>query len=79
MSNHDHAIIAALDALEAKLPKMAEEHPEDGDLLEAFAGEADCIEAAAPDADHDYVRGRLDCMLRNAGLIPGEEEGEPCK
>jgi len=79
MATHNPATIAALDALEAKLPQMSEQYPDDGDLLEAFAGEADCIESAAPDADHDYVRGRLDCMLRNAGLIPGEEEGSPCQ
>jgi hypothetical protein len=74
----DPKTVEALDRLEALMPDMMKQYTEDGDLLEAFAGEADCIEHAASDADHDYVRGRLDCMLKNAHLIPGEDEGEPC-
>jgi hypothetical protein len=46
------------------------------DLMEAFAGEADPIrdEAAAEDLPH--VDSRLQCMLRDAGLVPGDDE--PC-
>ena len=68
---HDPSIVAALDKLEAFLA--------DADFWSAFAGEADEIaEAATPD-DSDYARGRIDCMLKNAGKIPGEDEGAPCR
>ncbi|HEY0230951.1 MAG TPA: hypothetical protein VGC55_06850 [Dokdonella sp.] len=45
----------------------------------AFASEADVIEDKAPPADYEFVRGRIDCMLKNLGLIPGEDEGAPCE
>jgi hypothetical protein len=44
--------------------------------MEAFAGNADEImEAAAPE-DRTHVWNRLQCILRDAGLIPGDDE--PC-
>jgi len=78
MTTHDPATIAALDALEAKLPAMSAQYPDNDELRMAFAGEAECIEDRAPAADYEFVRGRIDCMLKNLGLIPGEEEGSPC-
>jgi hypothetical protein len=73
--------IAELDAmlatLETNLPKMINEYPDDGDFWSAFAGEADIIEDSA--GEHAaHVRSRIDCMLGSAGLIPSENEGEPC-
>lgn len=66
---------AELDALEAGLPALlAETQPED--QMEAFAGIADEIREQASIEDADHVWGRLQCMLRDAGLIPGDDE--PC-
>jgi hypothetical protein len=66
---------AALDALEQRLPGILENtRPED--WLEAFAGEADPIRDAAGPDDLAHVDDRLQCILRNAGVIPGDEE--PC-
>ena len=76
---HDPSIVAALDKLEAFLADLIVQYPDDADFWSAFAGEADEIaEAATPD-DSDYARGRIDCMLKNAGKIPGEDEGAPCR
>ena len=44
-----------------------------------FSGYASQIEAAAPAEDRDYCHGRIDCMLKNVGMIPGDEPGAPCK
>lgn len=66
---------AELDALEAGLPALlAETRPDD--QLEAFAGVADEIREQAGPEDEAHVWSRLQCMLRDAGLIPGDEE--PC-
>lgn len=78
MTTHDPKTIAALDALEALVPQLQADNPDDDDFRTAFSGEADVIEDNAPAADYEYVRGRIDCMLKNAGAIPGEEEGAPC-
>ncbi len=65
----------ALCVLEADLPAMLEQtRPED--WLEAFAAEADPIRDAAGPADAEHVNSRLQCILRDAGLIPGDDE--PC-
>ena len=79
MSEHDPKTVAALDQLEAKVAQLQLENPDEDAFRNAFAGEADVIEDNAPLQDAEYVRGRIDCMLKNAGAIPGEEEGEPCK
>lgn len=63
--------------LEDELPKMIEEHPEDGDFWSAFAGEADCIVDGAPD-HAEFIQGRRNCMLGAAGLVPSDNEGEDC-
>ncbi|HEY2396804.1 MAG TPA: hypothetical protein VGH81_12640 [Rudaea sp.] len=68
---------AMLDTLEKELPEMIKEHPDDADFWPAFAGAADVIEDNA--GDHAaHVRGRINCMLGSAGLIPSENEGQPC-
>lgn len=66
---------AALDQLQADLPGMIEEC-DDAMIMDAFAGEAEEIEAQAGSADCEHVRSRLQCMLRDLELIPGDDE--PC-
>lgn len=79
MTDHDPSIVAALDALEKQLPELMLANPDEGDFWPEFAGVADSILDAAHGEDHAYAQGRIDCMLKNAGLIPGEDEGEPCQ
>lgn len=79
MAEHDQTTVAALDALERRLPSIQLAHADEADFRRLVSSEADRIEAKAPDVDRLYVRGRIDCMLKNVGAIPGEEEGEPCE
>ncbi len=66
---------AALDVLTEDLPAMLEQtRPED--WMEAFAGEAEPIRDAAGAEDIEHVNSRLQCIVRDAGLIPGDDE--PC-
>ena len=71
------ALDADLDALQARIPALIAENEPDS-VLEAFAGEAEAIEEATGPEDREHVSGRIQCMLSSAGLIPGENEGEPC-
>ncbi len=65
----------ALEALAAKLDALfADTEPED--WMEAFAGEAEPIRDAAGPSDLAHVDARLQCMRRDAGLIPGD--GQRC-
>lgn len=66
---------ARIDALAADTQRLATEDP-DGDLIGAFAGVAEEIEADAGPDDTAHVWSRLQCILRDNGLIPGDEE--PC-
>lgn len=43
---------------------------------DAFAGMADAIMDGTPPEHHDHVWSRLQCIQRDAGLIPGDDE--PC-
>jgi hypothetical protein len=65
-----------LGALEASLPAIIRQNPVDEDFWTAFAGDADAIQHAASTEDSAHVRGSLYCMLKNEGMIPGENEGE---
>jgi len=76
---HAPAIVKALDKLEAMLPKIVDENPDEEHFWPAFKAYADEIEKAAPKEDCDYLHGRISCMLKNVGMIPGEEPGAPCK
>jgi len=68
-------IDAALDDLQERLPAILDAtRPED--WLEAFAGEADPIRDATGPEDLAHVDDRLQCILRDAGLVPGDDE--PC-
>lgn len=49
---------------------------EEKDQMEGFAGIADEILEAAGPEDHEHVWSQLQCILRDAGLLPGDDE--PC-
>lgn len=68
-------IDAELSRLENVIPRLVAELPAE-EVLEAFAGEAEVLREDG--SDPAYVSSRIDCMLSSAGLIPGENEGEPC-
>lgn len=78
MHSHDPKVKAALDVLEGKVEQLVSENPDEDAFWSTFTREADAIVAEAPAEDHPYARGRIDCMLKNAGMIPGEDEGTPC-
>jgi hypothetical protein len=67
-----------LKALEDAMPALLAAHPEDADFWPAFAGEAEAIEEAAAPEDFEFVRTQIDCVLGSHGLIPSDNEGEPC-
>lgn len=66
---------AELAKFERHVIQMVDECPE-CDLMDAIAGEAEVIEDAAAPAELAHVHSRIQCILRDAGLIPGDEE--PC-
>lgn len=75
MTKTDAELVAELDALQSRLPAMITDYDPDA-VMEAFAGEAELFETGVDAADRPYVSNRLQCMLRDAGLIPGDDE--PC-
>ncbi len=69
-------LIQQLDALEAQLPQMIRDHPDDGDFWCAFAGEADAIEDNA--GDHGpLVIERITGMLAKHGRYLAGIDIEP--
>jgi hypothetical protein len=68
-----------LDGLEASLPGLLERYDTPEMFWPIFSGEADVLKESCNPEDSAYVRGRIDCMLRNAGMIPGEDEGSTCR
>lgn len=50
---------------------------DDFDLC-AFASQAEAIEDSAAPADREYVHDQIQCVLGSAGLIPSDNEGQPC-
>jgi len=44
--------------------------------MDAFAGHADEIEARTAHEDHDHFWSRAQCILRDNGLVPGDDK--PC-
>jgi len=77
MAKTRNQLDAMLLHLEGQIPRMLKETDEDT-FMETFDGEADVIEDAAGPRDINHVRGRINCMLSSRGLIPGDNEGEPC-
>ncbi len=69
--------------LDAKVADLAEhmrrriaEEPDSPHLIDEFAGIADGILEAASTEDHGHVWSQLQCILREHGLVPGDDE--PC-
>lgn len=61
-----YELTAQLDSLQARLPHLIEERPDDSDFWLAFAGEADAIEDQA--GDHTLIVGeRIAAMLAEHG------------
>lgn len=56
--------------LDAELPSMIRDHPDDADFWPAFAGEADVIEDAADAADYDWAMNAIDALLVKHGRPP---------
>ena len=76
MGRSPEELTQQLDALEATLPDLLRDHPDEDDFWCAFAGETDHIEDHA--GDHcGFVRGRIDAMLARHGLIPSEIDETP--
>lgn len=69
------ALDQKLDALAAAMPQIMADTSEESQI-DAFAGIADEIREAAGPEDADHVWSRLQCIQREGGLIPGDEE--PC-
>lgn len=70
-----NALDAKLDALARDLPGILKD-TEEFAKIDAFAGIADEIYEAAGPEDQAHVWSRLQCIQRDNGLIPGDEE--PC-
>ena len=66
-----------LDALEASLPAMIAEYPDQGDFWMAFAGEADCIQDATPSKLCKHFHKRIEEMLakHDRYLLVEEDSG----
>lgn len=64
-----------LDTLQDQLPNLRSDEDADFDFL-AFQAEADRIRAGAASEDLEHIRGRLQAMLEQAGLIPSDAEAE---
>lgn len=63
-----------LEALRAQMPEIMA--LDEKDQMDAFAGIADGILEDAADESRDRVWSQLQCLLRDAGLVPGDDE--PC-
>ena len=75
MSMSRAQVESMLDGLEAALPGLLERYDTPEMFWPIFSGEADVIKEGCKPEDAEHVRGRIDCMLRNAGMIPGEGKG----
>jgi hypothetical protein len=62
-----------LDQLEGALPTLIEEHPHVNSFWSAFARAADVVEELASAENWDHVQARIRRMLKNVGMIAGDE------
>ena len=67
--------------LDARIAALRDQMPEilaydEKDQMDGFAGIADEILEDAGDPDREHVWSALQCILRDAGLVPGDDE--PC-
>jgi hypothetical protein len=78
-TTHDATLVSSLDDLEASLPQLIEDHDNEVcDFWCAFSPSADAILETAAGADYAYASGRIDWMLRTAGMVP-DEEAQPVR
>jgi hypothetical protein len=75
MKNTRQDLDARLDALAASVPRMLEGSSGDSEKG-VFDRIIEEIKQAAGPEDTDHVWSRLQCILRDNGLIPGDDE--PC-
>ncbi len=68
-------MIAAVGRLEALLPGLMRRHAPSR-AMDEFTREVEMVEARVHDEDQSCFHDRVQCMLRDAGLIPGDDE--PC-
>lgn len=64
---------AKLDALATWVATMLAE-TEEHCQMDAFAGHADEIEARTAHDDHDHYWSRVQCILRENAMVPGDDE-----
>ncbi|WP_395682097.1 hypothetical protein [Dokdonella sp.] len=64
-----------LDGLEAALPKMLIDYPDDDLFWPYFSGHAGVIEGSASAEDDAHVRARLAGMLQRIGKVRPEDSG----
>lgn len=68
---------ATLDQLAGELPRAGT--PQDASFdYDAFQQKLEEIVQMAAPQDQAHVRERVECLLGSAGLIPSDNEGEPC-
>ena len=77
-ARHDPQLKAQLDALEGNPVLLLTDYSEDVAFWKAFSIHSEPIVAGATAQDAAHAQGRIDCMLKNLGMIPGEDEAEPC-
>lgn len=68
-------MLAAVERLEALLPGLLHQQTA-STAMDVFAKEVEAVEGHVHDEDRPYFRSRVQCMLRDAGLRPGDDE--PC-
>ena len=80
MDRHDTrtGIDAELQALAGRLQEIISEH-RSHDVLPGFPLEAKLLTERVVEEDAAYVYHRISCMLSEAGIIPGQDEGEQCQ
>lgn len=66
-----------LDALRQTLPESDSCRDQAFDF-EFFLQKVDRLVESADPADRRHIRERAKCMLGSAGLIPSDNEGDPC-
>lgn len=64
-----------LDGLQAALPKMIADYPDDDLFWPYFSGHADVIESSSSEGDYPYVRARIAGMLHTIGKVRAEDSG----
>jgi hypothetical protein len=69
---------AQLDMTADLITRMVNAKPDDPDLLTMVAALQVSLEEKVGPALVDHIRARFQCLLGSLGLIPSDNEGEPC-